>query len=145
MILDPSIAPNMIIAQPKPVKKQQKQVKKEKGPVTKKQFTNIIAQDLIDYIVRSIKFQLPDGGIHKPMGWKSKTSWGVMYKVLANVPPTALAKNSYKHDIISLRWKYSKGTLMPDKGQLEFSNPIGMAHTAQLCLAMTPPKGVAKC
>jgi hypothetical protein len=101
-----------------------------------KQYSDISQPDLIEMLSNSIRFALPNFGIHRPLIWKNRDGWGVTYKILAEVPTTKLKKliKSSKYDIIQIKWKNHKLSrtgeqLVPLKGYEGAAKPIEPTNT----------------
>lgn len=77
---------------------------------------NITDETLGGIIENSIRFKLPEGGVHSPSIWATKDAWGVYYKVYAAVPINKIANKGWKHTLLCLKWTNRHGLLVPNKG-----------------------------
>jgi hypothetical protein len=102
--------------------------KKAKPRVPKARYP-ITDLELLDALEKSIKFPLPTGGIHKPELWKTKDSWGILYKVLCPMPPAKLKQKTNSYDVIILKWAGRKDVLIPQKGFDPFVKTIDIGET----------------
>lgn len=100
---------------------------------------DIMSAPLCEYIESCIRFKVPSEGIHKPMLWKNRENWGLIYKVLPKVSMKKLAKSkSLKYIIMQLRWKFRRGNLVPETGYEELCKTIDMGETCQLRELLNP-------
>ena len=94
---------------------------------------DIVSRELCDYIESCARFKLPESGIHKPMLWRNRENWGVIYKILPKVTAKKLAKSkSLKYVAIQLRWKFRRGNLVPESGFEDLEKTMDMSETTQL-------------
>lgn len=94
---------------------------------------DIMSRPLCDYLESCIRFKVPEGGIHKPMLWRNRENWGVIYKVLPKVTAKKMLKTkSLKYLALQIRWKYRRGNLMPEAGFEDLAKSLDMNETTQL-------------
>lgn len=94
---------------------------------------DIMARPLCDYLESCIRFKVPEGGIHKPMLWKNRENWGVIYKVLPKVTAKKMLKSkSLKYLALQIRWRYRRGNLVPEPGFEDLARTVDMNETGQL-------------
>lgn len=108
---------------------------KEKKPRSKPAVIvkDIMARELCDYLESCVRFKIPEGGVHKPMIWRNRENWGVIYKVLPKVTPKKMMKTkSLKYLAVQIRWKYRRGNLVPEAGYEDLAKSLDMNETSQL-------------
>jgi hypothetical protein len=108
---------------------------KERKPRSKPEikYRDIMGAEMSEYIESCIRFKIPSTGIHKPLVWKTRENWGAIYKVLAKVPLTKLAKNkSTKYLVCQVRWRFKRGNLVPENGYEDFAKTMDMSETNRL-------------
>lgn len=108
---------------------------KEKKPRSKPAVVvkDIISRELCDYLESCIRFKIPEGGIHKPMLWRNRENWGVIYKVLPKVTAKKMSKTkSLKYLALQIRWKYRRGNLVPEMGFEDLAKSLDISETSQL-------------
>lgn len=111
---------------------------KKARPKIPKSYYDLADPALIEMITSAIRIQVPTFGIHRPQLWKNRDGWGVIYKILAEVPSASLKKSfkSNKYDIMQIKWK-SKRTPMKGGDQLiPFRGYEGVAKSIDATCAM---------
>ena len=96
-------------------------------------FVDINDEKLAKIIEQSVRFKLPDGGIHKPCVWYSHPkNWGVFYRVYAKIPAEQIKNKGWKSTIIHLKWNFRNNMLMPNRGYEEVEKIIDEDYTEAL-------------
>ena len=132
VVLSPSLPP--VIPPPPPTTDTNPQKKKKNSstasPVS---FVDINDEKLAKIIEQSVRFKLPDGGIHKPCVWYSHPkNWGVFYRVYAKIPAEQIKNKGWKSTIIHLKWNFRNNMLMPNRGYEEVEKIIDEDYTDKL-------------
>lgn len=107
------------------MKKEEKKVK-QKVPVEYNNIDPVVSSKVCEMIDKSVKFQMPKGGIHKPMIWRNKKGqWGILYRIYAIVPDTKISSiKATKYMVMQLKWTAKRGYLVPNKGYETLIAPI---------------------
>lgn len=87
--------------------------------------------ECIKLIAKSIKIELPHGGLHKLFIWKSDKKWGIIYRIYANSSKETVAE-TLKGLILQIKWTESKNILVPQKGYEDIARLIDIAETIKL-------------
>lgn len=100
------------------------------NPIT---FCDISDAKLAHIIEQSVRFKLPEGGVHKPCVWYSHPkNWGVFYRVYAKIPAEQIKNKGWRNTLIHLKWNFRNGMLMPNKGYEEVEKIIDEDYTETL-------------
>lgn len=85
-----------------------------------------LANKVCEILEKAIKFEMPKGGIHKPMIWNNKKKqWGILYRTYATVPQEKIASiKATKYLALQLKWTLRRGFLVPNKGYETLIKPI---------------------
>ena len=136
VVLSPSLPP--VIPPPPPTtdtdtnpqKKKKNNGSSTASPVS---FVDINDEKLAKIIEQSVRFKLPEGGIHKPCVWSSHPqNWGVFYRVYAKIPAEQIKNKGWKSTIIHLKWNFRNNMLMPNRGYEEVEKIIDEDYTEAL-------------
>lgn len=110
------------------MKKEEKKVKERAKPIPieYKNIDPILSSKICEILESAAKFQMPKGGIHKPMIWKNnKNKWGVLYRTYAIVDNKKIDSiKATKYLALQLKWTARRGLLMPNRGYETLIRPI---------------------
>lgn len=136
VVLSPSLPPVIPPPPPPPTTDTNPQKKKKNngsGTASPVSFVDINDEKLAKIIEQSVRFKLPEGGIHKPCVWYSHPkNWGVFYRVYAKIPAEQIKNKGWKSTIIHLKWNFRNNMLMPNRGYEEVEKIIDEDYTEVL-------------
>lgn len=101
-------------------------------PVEYKDIDPKIANQICEILEKAIKFEMPKGGIHKPMIWHNKKhQWGILYRVYAVVDNRKIASiKATKYLALQLKWTSKRGFIAPNKGYETLLAPIDTEYNS---------------